>query len=321
MDTNVLSFPLTAFGADDAIDPDAYRDHLAGQLAAGPGAIFPCCGTGEYFSLGVDEYETLLRIAVAEAGGRVPVVAGVGYAWPLASAFAAAAERAGVDALLVLPPYLVEAPQAGVVAHVRELATRTPLPLIVYQRSQVRVNASTLPALAEIPTVIGLKDGHSDLDRLQRLKLAAPDEWLFFNGAATAEMQARAYKSIGVSAYSSAVHAFAPEISHAFYDAYRDGDDLRMDRLLRDFYVPLVELRDRGIGYAVSLVKAAARLRGQSVGSVRAPLMDPTPEHLGELETLLDKGLRAAEQTISADARASNHAAATADTRDNHNQE
>ena len=139
--------------------------------------------------------------------------------------------------------------------------------------------------------MIGFKDGHSDLDQLQRLKLAAPPEWLFFNGAATAEMQARAYRSIGVPAYSSAVHAFAPEIAKSFFLAFHADDHARVDLLLSRFYVPLVELRDKGIGYGVSLIKAAARLRGAPVGPVRAPLADPSPEHLEELRALLDTGL------------------------------
>lgn len=64
-----------------------------------------------------------------------------------------------------------------------------------------------------------------------------------------------------------------------------------MTKLLRDFYVPLVELRDRVPGYAVSLVKAAARLRGLPVGRVRAPLTDPGPEDLAVLAKVLDDGL------------------------------
>ncbi|MGN9842560.1 5-dehydro-4-deoxyglucarate dehydratase [Nonomuraea sp. H19] len=291
MDTGVLSFPLTAFDADGGVDLDASRAHVRAQLAAGPGALFPCCGTGEFFSLAEDEYASLIGAAVEEAGGATPVVAGVGYGWAQAARFAAAAERAGADALLLLPPYLAETPQQGLVEHVRRVAASTALPIIVYQRAQVRIDIASVPALAAIPNVIGVKDGHCDLDRLQRIKLAAPAEWLFFNGAATAEMQARAYRSIGIPAYSSAVHAFAPEIARSFFTALHADDHVRVDRLLKEFYVPLVELRDQGTGYAVSLVKAAARLRGANVGPVRAPLTDPSPEHLQVLDGLLTTGL------------------------------
>ena len=291
MARGVLSFPLTSFHDDGSLDPDGFRAHVAAQIATGPGAVFPACGTGEFFSLDEDEYRRVVTIAVEEAAGSVSVVAGVGYGWAQAARFARIAEEAGADALLVLPHYLVAAPQDGLVAQVEQIAARTRLPLIAYQRGQVAFTAASLKRLARIPTVIGLKDGHSDLDRLQRLTLAAPEDFLFFNGASTAEIQARAYATVGVPAYSSAVHAFAPEIANAFFAALNAGDDSTVQKLLRDFYVPLVELRDRVPGYAVSLVKAAARLRGRPVGPVRAPLTDPSAADLAELRTLLAAGL------------------------------
>ncbi|EGX56362.1 5-dehydro-4-deoxyglucarate dehydratase [Streptomyces zinciresistens K42] len=291
MARGVLSFPLTSFDDGGSLDPEGCRAHLAAQLAAGPGALFPACGTGEFFSLDEDEYRVVVRLAVEEAAGRVPVVAGVGYGWAQAARFARIAGEAGADALLVLPHYLVTAPQDGLVAQLAQLAARTPLPLIAYQRGQVAFTADSVRRIAALPGVVGLKDGHSDLDRLQRLTLAAPGDFLFFNGAATAEIQARAYAAVGVPAYSSAVHAFAPEIATAFFAALRDGDTDTTRTLLRDFYVPLVEIRDRVPGYAVSLVKAAARLRGHRVGPVRAPLTDPAPGDLADLAALLTRGL------------------------------
>lgn len=287
----VLSFPLTSFREDGRLDLDAYREYLAGRLATAPGAVFPACGTGEFFSLDEDEYRAVVETTVEVADGRLPVVAGTGYGWAQALRFARIAEEAGADALLVLPHYLVGAPQDGLVAQLRRIAAGTRLPLIAYQRGQVAFGADALRRIAQIPGVIGLKDGHSDLDRLQRLTLAAPEGFLFFNGAATAEIQARAYATVGVPAYSSAVHAFAPEIANAFFTALQSGDDAFVTRLLREFYVPLVELRDRVPGYAVSLVKAAARLRGLPVGPVRAPLTDPGADDLADLEKVLDHGL------------------------------
>ncbi|MEV0096587.1 5-dehydro-4-deoxyglucarate dehydratase [Streptomyces sp. NPDC050738] len=291
MGRGVLSFPLTSFGAGGELDLDGYRAYLERQLAAGPGAVFPACGTGEFFSLDEDEYRAVVTATVEVTDGRVPVVAGIGYGWAQAARFARIAEDAGADAALVLPHYLVSAPQDGLVAQLEQIAARTRLPLIAYQRGQVSFTADSLRRIAAIPGVVGLKDGHSDLDRLQRLTLAAPEGFLFFNGASTAEIQARAYATIGIPAYSSAVHAFAPEIAGAFFAALRDGDHARVDELLRGFYVPLVELRDRVPGYAVSLVKAAARLRGERVGRVRAPLTDPGADDLAVLEKLLATGL------------------------------
>ncbi|WP_329525050.1 5-dehydro-4-deoxyglucarate dehydratase [Streptomyces sp. NBC_01462] len=291
----VLSFPLTSFREDGSLDPESYRAYLTAQLATRPGAVFPACGTGEFFSLDEDEYRAVVAATVEIADGRLPVVAGIGYGWAQALRFARIAEEEGADAALVLPHYLVAAPQDGLVEQLRRIAAGTSLPLIAYQRGQVAFDAGSLRRIADIPSVIGLKDGHSDLDRLQRLTLAAPDGFLFFNGASTAEIQARAYATVGVPAYSSAVHAFAPDIANAFFTALRDNDDERTTVLLREFYVPLVELRDRVPGYAVSLVKAAARLRGLPVGPVRAPLTDPGPDDLAVLAKILDAGQLLAE--------------------------
>lgn len=291
MNDGVLSFPLTPFTDSGELDPAAFRTYFRSQLEADPAAVFVACGTGEFFSLTLDEYTEIVRIAVEETDGRLPVVAGVGYGWAIAARYAERAAEAGVDAALLMPHYLVKAPVEGLVEQVRRVAEATPLPLIAYQRDYVTFDAASVALLAKIPNVIGLKDGQGDFDRLQRIRLAAPADFLFFNGVPTAEMQARAYSSIGIPAYSSAVHAFAPEISRAFRTALRAGDHARVDEFLRGFYQPFSELRDRRAGYAVSLVKAAARLRGLPVGGVRAPLTDPTAEELTTLKALLANGL------------------------------
>ena len=70
MAQGVLSFPLTPFTIDGELDLPAFRAHLRKQLAAGPGAIFPGCGTGEYFSLSETEYGQVIRAAVEEADGQ-----------------------------------------------------------------------------------------------------------------------------------------------------------------------------------------------------------------------------------------------------------
>lgn len=295
MDRSVLAFPLTPFDQDGSVDLKAFEAHLEHQLAAAPGAIFVACGTGEYFSLDLDELEALVTAAVRVADGRVPVVAGAGHGTALAAASARAAERAGADAILLLPPYLVNGPQTGLVEHTRRVCAATRLPVIAYQRSQVSFTPASLTELSAIPNLVGIKDGHADLDQMQRLVLAAPAGFLFFNGVPTAELQARAYAAIGVEAYSSAIHAVAPEISHAFHAALGRGDDTLVDRLLNEFFVPWVQLRDRGVGYAVSLVKAATQARagelGYEVGPVRPPLAQPAPEHLAEANELIAKGL------------------------------
>jgi 5-dehydro-4-deoxyglucarate dehydratase len=292
----LLFFPVTAFGPDGALDLDAFRAHVRAGVEAGAAAVFACCGTGEFHALTPEEFRACVAAAVEEAAGRVPVVAGAGYGTALALQYAALAEQAGADGLLAMPPYLVTADQDGLLRHYTALAAGTGLDVIVYQRDNAVFTPETVVALAAIPNVIGLKDGYGDLDLMQRIisavRTARPGEdFLYFNGLPTAELTGLAYRGIGVTLYSSAVYAFSPEIALAFHRALTTGDDAVVDRLLDDFYRPLVDLRNKGRGYAVSLVKAGVRLRGTDVGEVRPPLSEPSPAHVKELAELIERGL------------------------------
>lgn len=292
----LLFFPVTAFGPDGGLDLDAYRAHVRAGVDAGAAAVFACCGTGEFHALTPAEFGACVAAAVEEAAGRVPVVAGAGYGTALALEYAGIAERAGADGLLAMPPYLVLPDQEGLLRHYRALAAGTALDVIVYQRDNAVFTPATVVELAGVRNIIGLKDGLGDLDLLQRIISAVRtelpgDDFLYFNGLPTAELTGLAYRGLGVTLYSSAVFAFSPEIALAFHRALTTGDDTVVDRLIDGFYRPLVNLRNQGRGYAVSLVKAGVRLRGLDVGGVRPPLSEPSGAHVKELAELLERGL------------------------------
>lgn len=295
-----LFFPVTAYGADGAVDLDTYRAHVRQGVAAGAAAVFACCGTGEFHALTPEEFEACVRAAVEETAGRVPVVAGAGYGTALAVRYARLAEAAGADGLLAMPPYLVFAGQEGLLRHYREVAAATALPVIVYQRDNAVFTPETVVELSRTEGIIGLKDGLGDLDLMQRIVSAVrtevPGDFLYFNGLPTAEQTQLAYHAIGVPLYSSAVFCFAPEIALAFHRAIVDGDRATADRLLDGFYRPFVELRARGRGYAVSLVKAGVRMRGLDVGEVRPPLNEPGEDHVKQLAEIIERGYALLEE-------------------------
>jgi 5-dehydro-4-deoxyglucarate dehydratase len=293
----LLFFPVTAFDDRGAVDLGVYRQHLKARLAAGPGAIFACCGTGEFFSLAPEEFGRCVRVAVEEAAGTVPVVAGTGYGAALAGAFAAQAAAAGADGLLVMPPYLADGGQAGLRDHYLRVADASDLDLIIYQRDNAVFTPETVATLAGHPRIVGFKDGRGDLDLMRRIVGAVRerhggDALVYFNGMPTAEMSAQPYRAVGVTGYSSAVFCFAPDIATEFYRAYRAGDETGVDALLDGFFRPYVQLRLSGAGYAVSLVKAGVRLEGLDVGRVRPPLSEPEPAHVARLAQLIAAGRR-----------------------------
>ncbi|MGW5158609.1 5-dehydro-4-deoxyglucarate dehydratase [Nonomuraea wenchangensis] len=294
----VLFFPVTPFDAAGDLAEAVLARHVADGVAAGAGGVFAACGTGEFNALDLGEYGRAITAAVSATGGRVPVLGGAGGTLPAARAVAREAAARGADGLLLMPPYLVNAPAAGLVRYVRDVAAATELPMIIYQRGNARFTPEAVAELAQMPNIIGFKDGLGDLDLLQRIILrvreAGHRDFTFFNGLPTAEFTMPAYRGLGVTLYSSAVFAFAPEIAIAFHKALTAGDEALVRRLLTGFYLPLVELRDLVPGYAVSLVKAGVRLRGLEVGGVRAPLVDPSVEHVERLERIVATGLELA---------------------------
>jgi 5-dehydro-4-deoxyglucarate dehydratase len=300
----VLFFPLTPFDDDLAVDIDALAAHVERGVSAGPGAVFAACGTGEFHALTPDEHRVVVATAVRTTAGRMPVFVGAGGPLPVAVAQVRAAAELGADGILLMPPYLVEAPGAGLVAYCAAVAAAAELPVIVYHRSNAVFDPASAARLLEIPTVIGLKDGVGDLDLLTRIMTAvragaSGRRFDFFNGLPTAELTAPAYYGMGVRLYSSAVFCFAPQVSHAFYRALTGNDTAQVQRLLDEFFGPLVTLRRKVPGYAVSLVKAAARLQGQRMGGVRPPLVDPSREHLEELERIVAAGLALAGSPLA----------------------
>ena len=282
-----LAFPVTPFTAERELDLPAFKEHIARLLAYEPPALFVACGTGELASLDQGEVASLVGAAVEVAGSSVPVIAGAGQGYKVAEGMIRAADSAGASGFLVLPPYLVTGEQEGLFDYFRSLASATKLPLILYQRDNVRLEPSTVERLAGVPNIVGLKDGLGDVELMQRVVTTVGERLAYFNGMPTAETFQAAYAGLKVPHYSSAVFNFVPEVAWAFYRASNDGDSATVDRLLRDFFVPLARLRGLVKGYAVSLVKAGVTLRWGSVGPVRPPLVEARAEHVAELRSII----------------------------------
>ncbi|WP_102142222.1 5-dehydro-4-deoxyglucarate dehydratase [Mycobacterium hubeiense] len=302
----VLFFPVTPFTESGDVDTERLAQHVAKGVDAGPGGVFIACGTGEFHALDASELNTIVRTAVDVVDGRVPVYAGTGGSIAHAKTFARVAQEAGADGLLLLPPYLVEMPQAGLVAYTRAVTDATDLPVIVYNRNNARYTEASAVEVAQIDNVVGFKDGTGDLDQVSRIVRAVTDALVpsgkpfqFFNGLPTAEVSQQAYRAIGVTLYSSATFAFAPELALAFYNALETGNEPLTAALLREFFHPLVRLRDTVPGYAVSLIKAGVTLEGIDAGVVRPPLIMPSDEDVAALREILASGRAALAEALA----------------------
>lgn len=290
LSSGLLSFPLTDFDAQGEFNPEGYIRRLEWLAPYGASALFAAGGTGEFFSLAADEYSSVIKTAVDTCAGSVPILAGVGGSTRQAIQYAQEAERLGAKGLLLLPHYLTEASQDGVAAHVEQVCKSVNIGVVVYNRNVCRLNANLLEQLAErCPNLIGYKDGLGDIELMVSIRRRLGDRLTYLGGLPTAEVYAAAYKALGVPVYSSAVFNFIPKTAMDFYHAIARDDHATVGKIIDDFFLPYLDIRNRKSGYAVSIVKAGAKIAGYDAGPVRAPLTDLTSEEVEMLAALMKK--------------------------------
>ena len=279
----LLSFPVTDFTPAGDFNPASYRKRLEWLAPYGASALFAAGGTGEFFSLTPEEYPDVIKTAVDTCKNLVPILAGAGG--PTRSAIA---ERHGAQGILLLPHYLTEASQDGVAAHVEAVCNSVKIGVIVYNRNVCRLGPVQLEKLADrCPNLIGYKDGLGDIELMVQIRRRLGDRFSYLGGLPTAEVYAAAYRALGVPVYSSAVFNFIPRTAIEFYQAIESNDSSTTNRLLDQFFLPYLEIRNRGAGYAVSIVKAGAKIAGHDAGPVRPPLLDLRPEETTRLAELI----------------------------------
>jgi 5-dehydro-4-deoxyglucarate dehydratase len=284
----LLSFPVTHFGENLEWKPKPYKEHIAWLLAHKPAGLFVAGGTGEFFSLTPSEFSAVVHAGVAQTARQVPVVAGCGYGTAMAKEFAQAAEHAGADGILLLPPYLVGAEQSGLAAHVEAVCASTKLGVIMYNRDNAILDDVTLEQLCHrCPNLVGFKDGVGDIERMTRIYTRLGDRLTYIGGLPTAETFALPYLEMGVTTYSSAIFNFLPNFAVEFYAAVRNRDHAKVFAGLREFVLPYIQIRNRRKGYAVSIVKAGMKAIGRPAGPVRPPLIDLAEAELNELTRLI----------------------------------
>lgn len=288
LEDGLLSFPITDFDENGEFNAETYAERLEWFVSHDVSSVFVAGGTGEFFSLSAAEYEQIVNLSAKVVAERVPVISSVGRSIPEAIAFAKMAEKAGINALLLFPPYLTECPQDGVFEYAKTIIQNTTLPVIYYNRGNGVLSTQYIQKLADAcPNFIGLKDGTGNMQDLNDTIKTVGKRLSYIGGVPTAEIIAEAYLSIGVNTYSSAAFNFVPELANKFYHSLRAGDTETVAEITKSFYIPLVRLRSKKNGYAVSLIKAGAKIIGKSAGDVRPPLSMPTDADYAELEQII----------------------------------
>jgi len=281
----VIAFPVTPFKEDLSLDLPALHLNLTHLLGYQISALVAAGGTGELYSLTLAEYARVVELTALAVEDRVPVIAGVGFGQRQAIEMAQTAEKAGADGILVFPPYYPNAEDDGLFEYYRAIGNATRLGMIIYSRDWTSFSPSMAERLTMIPTLIGWKDGHGDIRRLQAI-MNRIGERLHWIGGAGDDLVA-AYYSTGIRTFTSSIATVAPLLSLKLHELGEAGDAEALAELLDRCVIPLYALRARRKGYEVSAMKAMMDMVGLNGGPVRPPLVNVKPDEEDELRSIL----------------------------------
>ncbi|KTE20223.1 4-hydroxy-tetrahydrodipicolinate synthase [Sphingopyxis sp. H050] len=171
---------------DGAFDAPTFKRLVEWQIDQGTSALVPCGTTGESPTLGFDEHYRVIDCCIEAAAGRVPVIAGCGSNdTATAIRHMRYAQQAGAAAALVVAPYYNKPSQEGMIAHYTALADACDLPIVVYNvpgRTVADISAETLCKLAEIPSIVAIKDASGDLARVTMHRAGAGENFCQLSG-------------------------------------------------------------------------------------------------------------------------------------------
>ena len=283
----VFGFPITPFQPDLTLDLAALEKNVDEMTRHPYCAIVAAGGTGEIYSLTSEEAAEVVAVSVKATQGRMPVVAGVGYNTAIGCDMARRMEKAGADALLVMPPYYINAPEAGWIAYYKAIANATGLPLALYSRDWAAFTPDQVARLADaVPSLEIWKDGQGNIRMYQRIMAKLGDRLAWIGGLG--DDCAGGYWSIGVQAFTSSISNVSPKIALAIAAAGQAQDFTRLNEILIQYVHPLYALRDHVKGYEVTVMKEMMELLGIPAGPARPPLCPVKPEHKAELQRLAE---------------------------------
>ena len=284
-----LSVALVTPFAGGAVDEKRLRGNVDFQADAKTAGLVPCGTTGESPTLSHDEHERVIAVVCEQSAGRCKVIAGTGSnSTAEAIRLTKSAQASGADAALMVGPYYNKPTQEGFYRHFSAVADACDLPIVLYNipgRTGKNIEPETLCRLAEVTTIVAVKESTGDLD--QASAICAGSDLTVLSGDDSLTLP---ILSVGGSGAVSVAGNLVPEDLTAMIDAFRTGDPAAaLKRHAKLFPLCRVML---GLSSNPIPLKAAMKRLGKDTGEVRLPLVELDDSQLPALEkALTDYGL------------------------------
>lgn len=282
----VLTAMVTPFKKDMSINYTQAKKLARHLIQSGSDGIVVCGTTGESPTLTKEEKVELFRVVVEEVGGKAIVVAGAGsYSTAESIILTQAAEKVGVDGLLLVVPYYNKPSQEGLYQHFQAVANSTNLPIILYNipgRTSVNMLPATVVRLAEIENIVAIKEASGNLEQVSEIKRAIPDEFAVYSGDDSLTLPVLALGGKGVISVAS--HLVGLQIQEMI-NAYTSGNVTLAAKIHKELF-PL--FKGLFITTNPAPVKAALNLIGWQVGVPRLPLVEVTSGEKEKIKGILE---------------------------------
>ena len=280
---------MTEFGQDGSLDLDATARHIEAMLAAGCSGLVMLGTLGENSSLEASEKRAVIEAAVATVAGRVPVLSGVAeYTPALAASFVRDIEKLGADGAMVLPPMVYKTDPGETLAHFREVANASALPVMIYNNPVAYgtdVSPDMLAALADVKSIVAIKESSEDPRRITDIINACGERFTLFCGVDDLILESLAVGAVGWVA--GLVNAFPDETVRLFECALAGRtEDARA--LLR-WFMPMLHLDTNP--KLVQYIKLANRMTGMGSEYVRPPRLALTGGERARIEAIIRRGI------------------------------
>lgn len=286
----ILTAMVTPFGKDLSVDYAQAKKLARYLVESGSEGLVVAGTTGESPTLTKEEKIELFRVIVEEVGGKAAVIAGTGGNNTAESvALTRAAEKVGVDGVMLVGPYYNKPSQEGLYQHFKTVAESTDLPVMLYNipgRTAVNILPSTVERLAQVENIVAIKEASGSLDQVSELRRILPDSFAIYSGDDSMTLPIMALGGKGV--ISVAAHVVGPKIKEMI-NAFTSGNITMATKLHIELF-PV--FKAMFITTNPVPVKAALNLLGWQVGSPRLPLVEANETEKDTLKKVLsDQGL------------------------------
>lgn len=280
---------MTEFGQDGGLDLEATARHIEAMLAAGCSGLVMLGTLGENTSLEAAEKRAVMEAAVATVAGRVPVISGVAeYTSALSAAYLRDIEELGADGAMILPPMVYKTDERETLAHFRQLATASSLPVMIYNNPVsygTDVSPEMLAALADVESIVAIKESSEDPRRITDIVNACGERFTLFCGVDDLILESLAVGAVGWVA--GLVNAFPAESVRLFECAL--AGRIEEARALYRWFMPMLHLDTHP--KLVQYIKLANQMTGMGGEWVRPPRLALKGEERAAIEAIIQRGI------------------------------